>query len=29
MRNLGAESGRELFKDSKNAASLLVCTGKK
>jgi len=24
-RNLGAESGRELFKGSKDAASLLVC----
>jgi len=28
-RNLGAESGRELFKDSKDATSLLVCTRKK
>jgi len=28
-RNLGAESGRELFKGSKDAASLLVCTWKK
>jgi len=28
MCNLGAESGRELFKCSKDAASLLVCTRK-
>jgi len=28
-RNSGAESGRELFKGSKDAASLLVCTRKK
>jgi len=27
--NYGAESGRELFKGSKDAASLLVCTRKK
>jgi len=26
MRNLSADSGRELFKGSKDAASLLVCT---
>jgi len=29
MRNSGAESGRELFKGSKDAASPLVCTEKK
>jgi len=29
MCNSGAESGRELFKGSKDAASLLVCTRKK
>jgi len=28
-RNSGAESGRELFKDSKDATSRLVCTWKK
>jgi len=28
-RNSGAESGRELFKGSKDVASLLVCTRKK
>jgi len=28
-RNLGGESGRKLFKGSKDAASLLVCTWKK
>jgi len=28
-RNLGAESGRELFKGSKDTASLLVCTEKR
>jgi len=27
--NSGAESGRELFKGSKDTASLLVCTRKK
>jgi len=27
--NLGAESGKELFKGSKDAASLLVCARKK
>jgi len=27
--NSGTESGRELFKDSKDSASLLVCTRKK
>jgi len=27
-RNSGAESGRELFKGSKDAASFLVCTQK-
>ena len=29
VRNSGAESGRELFKGSKDSASLLVCTQKK
>jgi len=29
VRNSGAESGRELSKGSKDAASLLVCSGKK
>ena len=28
VRNLGTESGRELFKGSKDTASLLVCTQK-
>jgi len=28
-RNSGAESGRELFKGSKDVANLLVCTRKK
>jgi len=28
MRNSGAQSGRELFKGSKDSASLLVCTQK-
>jgi len=28
MRNSGAESSRELFKGSKDTASLLVCTRK-
>jgi len=28
-RNSGAESGRELFKGSTNATSLLICTRKK
>jgi len=28
-RNLGAESGRELFKGSKDTTSLIVCTRKK
>jgi len=27
-RNVGAESGRELFKDSKDVVTLLVCTRK-
>jgi len=29
VRNSGTESGRELLKGSKHAASLLVCTQKK